>query len=74
MKVLRAVAGVHFGKFSFHSLDLIFDFSEVGSRPHPSHLGCFLGPSEYWRETLGLWGDPSTGTHVSNRLRIDGSA
>ena len=31
MKVLRAVAGVHFGKFSFGSLDLIFDFSEVGS-------------------------------------------
>ena len=30
MKVLRAVAGVHFGKFSFGSLDLIFDFSEVG--------------------------------------------
>ena len=31
MKVLRAVAGVHFGKFSFGFLDLIFDFSEVGS-------------------------------------------
>ena len=31
MKVLRAVAGVHFGKFSFGCLDLIFDFSEVGS-------------------------------------------
>ena len=30
MKVLRAVAGVHFGKFSFGCLDLIFDFSEVG--------------------------------------------
>ena len=30
MKVLRAVPGVHFGKFSFGSLDLIFDFSEVG--------------------------------------------
>ena len=27
---MRAVAGVHFGKFSFASLDLIFDFSEVG--------------------------------------------
>ena len=31
MKVLRAVAGVHFGKFFFGCLDLIFDFSEVGS-------------------------------------------
>ena len=81
MKVLRAVAGVHFGKFS--GLDLIFDFSEVGlgdpmcrlvlgrwdvlaehacgmcgekspiCRPHPSRLGCFLGPSEYWQEPLG---------------------
>ena len=31
MKVLRAVAGGHFGKLAFGSLDLIFDLSEVGS-------------------------------------------
>ena len=31
MKVLRAIAGGHFGKLSFGSLDLVFDLSEVGS-------------------------------------------
>ena len=30
MKVLRAIAGGHFGKLAF-SLDLVFDFSEVGT-------------------------------------------
>ena len=29
MKVLRAIAGGHFGKLSFGSLDLVFDLSEV---------------------------------------------
>ena len=31
MKVLRAIAGGHFGKLSFGSLDLVFDLSHVGS-------------------------------------------
>ena len=31
MKVLRAIAGGHYGKLSFGSLDLIFDLSHVGS-------------------------------------------
>ena len=31
MKVLRAIAGGHFGKLSFGSLDLVFDLSLVGS-------------------------------------------
>ena len=29
MKVLRAIAGGHFGKMSFGSLDLVFDLSSV---------------------------------------------
>ena len=131
MKVLRAVAGVHFGKFSFGLLDLIFDFSEVGSgdpmcklvlehwnmlaecvvRNIPSadlirrtwaaswarlsngkrRWGLATGPiaamqcylmdlgfqapdMSVWRRddfVIKLkWGDPSTGTHVSNRLKM----
>ena len=131
MKVLRAVAGVHFGKFSFGSLDLIFDFSEVGPgdpmckmvlehwnmlvecvvRNLPStelvrrtwaaswarlsnskrRWGLAAGPiaamqcylmdlgfqapdMSVWRRgdfVIRLnWGDPSTRTHVSDRLRM----
>ena len=31
MKVLRAIAGNHYGKLSFGSLDLLFDLSETGT-------------------------------------------
>ena len=31
MKVLRAIAGSHYGKLSFGSLDLLFDLSETGT-------------------------------------------
>ncbi|CAE7709065.1 unnamed protein product, partial [Symbiodinium necroappetens] len=67
MKVLRAIAGGHYGKLSFGSLDLIFDLSHVGSGVSRSPqrwtiatgpigaMQCYLLDMGFEAPTMDIW-------------------